>query len=156
MPSGLDYILRAELCLPKKDVEVLTAVLVNGTFFGSRVFIDCQVKMKSFEWALNQWCALIKRACLDIETHTHRKKAMWGRGRDRGDTPQTRECQRLAAMRQRPLASPETGFLRALVESALLTPWSWTSSPDCEGTNFCCGSHSVCDTLLRPLGNFRT
>ena len=40
------------MCLLKRYVEIFTVVPVNMTLFGSKVFADNQVKMKSFRWAL--------------------------------------------------------------------------------------------------------
>ena len=76
------------LCAPPpNNVDVLTPVPVNVTLFGTRVFEDHQVKIRSLEWGLTQYaCSLIKRGDLDTGTnkYRHREGAIYKPGNVRG------------------------------------------------------------------------
>lgn len=57
-----------ELCPLKEMLRSYTRT-VNVTLFGSRVFANDQVKMRSFGWILIQYdCVLTKRRSLDTKT----------------------------------------------------------------------------------------
>jgi hypothetical protein len=125
------FLIWVELCLPKRNVEVLTLVSKNVTLFGK----TSQAKTRSY------WTRVGPNQIISV---LNKKRPRWkgkpseGRDWDWSDASTSQGMPRIGGSPQTLEKSIE---LRAQMEPTLPTPWFSTRSfHNCEKISFCCNS----------------